>query len=110
LPFATNSSIELSKFANLALQKIFMKGFHYKKAGVIVQDFTSEETQQISLFENRDTKHIPLMQAIDKLNKSYGQQKIRLGSQDIKRIWKMKQENLSPRYTTNLNDIISINV
>ncbi len=110
LPFATNSSIELSKFANLALQKIFMKGFHYKKAGVIVQDFTSEETQQISLFENRDTKHIPLMQATDKLNKSYGQQKIRLGSQDIKRIWKMKQENLSPRYTTNLNDIITINV
>jgi len=32
-----------------------------------------------------------------------------LGSQDLKRIWKMKQEKLSPRYTTNLNEIITIN-
>ncbi|MDP2060397.1 MAG: Y-family DNA polymerase [Flavobacteriaceae bacterium] len=38
LPFPTNSSMELATFANLALQKIFREGYHYKKAGVIVQD------------------------------------------------------------------------
>lgn len=110
LPFPTNSNIELSKFANQALQLIYRKGYAYKKAGVIVQDFTPEKGLQKSLFENRNEKHIPLMQTIDKLNAHFGQQKIRLGSQDIKKIWKMKQEKLSPRYTTKLSDIITINL
>ena len=38
------------------------------------------------------------------------EQKIKIASQDLKRMWKMKQEKLSPRYTTSLHDIISVNV
>lgn len=110
LPFPTNSSIELSKFAKQALKLIFKKGYHYKKAGVIVQDFTPEEIVQTTLFENRDERHIPLMQTVDKINFVFGQQKVRLASQDPKRVWKMKQEKLSPRYTTKLSEIITINV
>ena len=49
------------------------------------------------------------MQVIDKLNNTLGQQKVKLAIQDKDRIWKMKQERLSPRYTTNLSDIITIN-
>ncbi|MCL4856396.1 MAG: DUF4113 domain-containing protein, partial [Flavobacteriales bacterium] len=45
-----------------------------------------------------------------KINVQFGQQKIRLASQDQKRVWKMKQEKLSPRYTTKLSEIITINV
>lgn len=110
LPFPTNSSIELAKFANQALGKIFRKGFHYKKAGVIVMDFSPENQKQLKIFENSNTKHVPLMQAIDKINASFGQQKIKLASQDLRKVWKMKQEKLSPRYTTNLNEIITIHV
>ncbi len=110
LPFATNSSIELSKFATQALKHIFQQGYSYKKAGVIVQDFTPEHIVQTSLFENRNEKHIPLMKAVDKLNMLFGQQKIRLASQDLKRVWKMKQEKLSPKYTTKLSDIITIHL
>lgn len=108
LPFATNSSIELSKFALQALKYIFKPGYSYKKAGVIVQDFIQEKNLQKTLFYNRNEKHIPLMQTIDKLNSLFGQQKIRLASQDTKRVWKMKQEKLSPKYTTKLSDIITI--
>ncbi|MFN4082907.1 MAG: Y-family DNA polymerase [Bacteroidia bacterium] len=110
LPYPTNSGIELSKFAIQGLERIFVKGYHYKKAGVVVMDFTPENMQQISLFENSNPKHKPLMHAIDKINTLYGQQKIRLASQDPKRVWKMKQERLSPRYTTKLSDIITINL
>jgi len=110
LPFPTNSTIELSKFATQALDKIFKNGFHYKKAGVIVQDFTPEEVMQTTLFESRDERHIPLMKAVDAVNRLYGQQKIRLASQNLQRVWKMKQEELSPCYTTQLSDIISIKV
>ena len=110
LPFPTNSSIELARFATLALKRIFKQGYAYKKAGVIVQDFTQADSLQQNLFENRDQRHIPLMQSMDTLNMRYGQQKIRLASQDIKRVWKMKQQKLSPRYTTDINDIITIKV
>lgn len=110
LPFPTNSSIELVKFATQGLKLIFKHGYQYKKAGVIVQDFSPETAIQTSLFENRNEQHIPLMQAIDKINLIYGQQKIRLASQDQKRVWKMRQEKLSPQYTTKINDIITIHV
>ncbi len=110
LPYATNSSIELVKFAIQALKKIYKSGFDYKKAGVIAMDFTPGNQKQISLFEHNDERHIPLMKTMDQLNIQYGQQKIRLAIQDPKRVWKMKQEHLSPNYTTNLNDIIKIKV
>jgi DNA polymerase V len=109
LPFPTNSSIEIAKFANEALSRIFVRGYPYKKAGVIVMDLSPEENSQLTLFENSDPRHHILMKSIDKLNRTYGQQKIRLASQDLQRVWKMKQQRLSPRYTTNILDIITIN-
>ena len=110
LPFPTNSSIEISNFALKALSIIFREGYAYKRAGVIVQDFTDEDKTQMSLFENSDERHKKLMQSIDKLNAMFGQQKIKLGSQDPKKVWKMKQEKLSPSYTTKLSDIIIIRI
>jgi DNA polymerase V len=110
LPFPTNSAIELAKFAKQALHYIFKEGYHYKKAGVLVMDFTPQDKTQLRLFDNSNQQHVPLMMAMDKINTMYGQQKVRLAAQDIKRVWKMKQEKLSPRYTTNLNDIITIKV
>lgn len=109
LPFATNSSIELAKFAILALNRIYRKGYDYKKAGVIVRRFCPEVNLQQKLFDNRDNRHLPLMSVIDELNKHYGPQKIKLASQDPKRQWKMNQLKLSKAYTTNLSEIIIIN-
>lgn len=108
LPFPTNSSIELTHYALLGLERIFKEGYYYKKAGVIIMDFVPQENVQIQVFENSNERHKPLMAAIDRLNQSYGMQKIRLASQDMKRVWKMKQEKLSPKYTTSLKDIITI--
>lgn len=109
LPFPTNSGMELSKFAVEALKLIFKPGYHYKKAGVIVEKFTAENEPQLDLFTNRDQRHIPLMKAVDQLNLIFGK-KVRLASQDPGKIWKMKQEKLSPRYSTNLDEVIRIRV
>lgn len=108
LPYPTNSSIELAQFAQQALERIYRKGFQYKKAGVILLDILPENQVQQSLFENSNPKHISLMQTLDDLNQRFGQQKIKLAVQDQKRVWKMKQEKLSPRYTTSLKDVITI--
>lgn len=108
LPFASNSNYELVKYANIALERIYKLGYHYKKAGVIVFDFTPEDATQLTIFGNGNPNHTAIMHTIDKLNALYGRQKIKLASQDLKRMWVMKQEKLSPRYTTNLKDIIIV--
>jgi DNA polymerase V len=109
LPFATNSAIELSKYATVALKRIFREGYAYKKAGVIVSNFSPDDIEQITLFDNRDKRHDALMKVLDVMNRQYGQHTIRLGCQGKKK-WTMRQEMLSPCYTTKLKDIITIKV
>ncbi len=108
LPYSTNSSIELAEFAEQGLWKIFRKGYRYKKAGVVVMDFTPEDKVEQHLFDNSNPKHTAAMQAIDKINASLGKNNVKLASQDPKKTWKMRQEKLSPRYTTSIDDIITI--
>ncbi|GGB98596.1 Y-family DNA polymerase [Dyadobacter sediminis] len=109
LPYPTNSGIELARFAEQGLKQIYKEGYQYKKAGVIVMEISPADCGQQMIFQNSDPKHNQLFAVIDKLNKAYGQQKVKLAAQDLGRTWKMKQERLSPRYTTQLKDIIIIN-
>lgn len=108
LPFPTNSGIELAQYASIGLKRIFKEGYNYKKAGVIVMDITSEKYIQQGLFGNSDPRHKNIMQVMDTINHRYGQHTLKLASQDKKRLWKMKQEKLSPRYSTKLSDIITV--
>ena len=108
LPYATNSSILLSKHAVMGLQKIFKKGVHYKKAGVMVMGLIPTEKRQLSIFQNNNNKHLTLMQSVDRIHKRFGPHRIKLANQDLNRTWKMKQEHLSQRFTTELNEIITI--
>ncbi len=108
LPYATNSSIILSQFALKGLEAIYKKGFHFKKAGVIVMELTPENVKQLDLFLDEDPKHQILMQAIDTINNNLGKKKLKLASQDLGRTWKMRQEKLSKRYTTNWNELLEV--
>lgn len=77
----TNSSIVIAKEANKIFTEIFIEGLHYKKAGVIVNDFVPETERQIGLFEKDiQNQHLPVMRVIDRMNKKYGKDKLRLGS------------------------------
>jgi len=108
LPYPTDSSLVISNEAVKAVETIFKSGIKYKRAGVIVMGLVPTHNHQLDFFNNEDPKHKPLMSAIDGLNKKYKDYKIKLGNQDLKRTWKMKQERLSPKYTTNINDIIKV--
>jgi len=107
--YPTNSSIDLVTYAEVGLQAIYREGFHYKKAGVIAMGLTPNNQKQYSLFTSENPKHEPIMNVVDRLNKAYGNNKIKFGSQSLGRQWKMKQEKLSPRYSTNIQEIITIN-
>ena len=108
LTYPTSSSLILSNCAISALMSIFKKGIEYKKAGVIVTGLVPIDNHQLHLFDAENPKHQPLMKSIDSLNAKYKNNKIRIANQDLKRTWKMRQDRLSPRYTTNINDIIVV--
>tara|TARA_Y100000589_G_scaffold332344_1_gene392059 strand:+ start:30990 stop:32186 length:1197 start_codon:yes stop_codon:yes gene_type:complete len=108
LPYATNSAIILAQFAVKALKIIYKQGILYKKAGVILHELSSDKGLQLNIFEKEHPKHLQLMRAVDKINRKLGQTKVKLAAQDPQRTWKMRQEHLSQRYTTNLNETIII--
>ena len=110
LPFASNSSITLAKYAIKGLEQIYKEGFAYKRAGVIVSGITDANQKQLNLFSDEDSRHQELMKTIDGLNRKIGETKIKLGSQDLERTWKMRQEHLSKNYTTNINQLIEIDL
>ena len=108
LPYATNSSITICNFAIKGITQLYKKGFNYKKAGVVVMGIKPEKDHQFSLFNDENPKHKSIMKVIDKVNLKYRSPKIKIANQDLDKTWKMKQEHLSPRYTTAINEIIEI--
>ena len=108
LPYATDSNITLAKYATLGLKQIFKDGIDYKKAGVILMGLTPTKEKQLDLFHTDQNKHDALMGAIDHLHRRFGPHQIKLANQDLNATWKMRQEHLSPRYTTEINDIIRV--
>ncbi len=107
-PYPTDSSLSISNAAVNAVKSMFKKGVKYKRAGVIVTGLVPTDNHQLDLFLHENPKHKPLMSAIDRMNTRFKADKIKLGNQDLKRTWKMRQERLSPKFTTNINDILII--
>lgn len=107
LPVPTNDTKEIVHYAMVGLKTIFMQGYQYKKAGVIITEIT--EGAQLGLFDTVDReKRKRLQQAIDNINGEHSQL-VKLAIQGTGRDWKLKQEQLSARYTTDINQIININ-
>ncbi|MGM0933118.1 MAG: DUF4113 domain-containing protein [Bacteroidota bacterium] len=62
---------------------------------------------QVSLCSKEDPRYHILMKTIDRLNKSETG-KVKFAGMDPGRTWKMKQERLSKRYTSRIDEIIRI--
>lgn len=107
LPVPSCDTLEIVHYALEGLKSIFIQGYQYKKAGVIVTEITTYA--QMGLFDpvNR-TKREKLMQAVDRINGEHDQF-VKLAIQGAGREWRLKQEQLSQRYTTDINEIITIN-
>ena len=110
LPTPTNSTIEIVRHAREALRKIYIKGYAYKKGGVIITEITGKNAQ-LNLFHHIDReKHDRMMNTLDKLNDRYYRNKVYLAAQGTGGTWKLKQEHFSRHYTTRLDEIITIKV
>ena len=111
LDVPTNDSIEIVRFALKGLEQIYRSDCIYKKAGVIVGRTVPENTVQLSLFDNVDRdKRREINSVVDKINRKMGRNKVKLAVQGTDRKWKLKQEKLSPCYTTRFADILEVRI
>lgn len=106
LPVPTSDTLEIVHYALEGLKSIYMTGYQYKKAGVIITEIVT--SAQLGLFDTVDReKREKLMQAIDKVNGEHNHL-VKLAVQGNGRDWKLKQEQLSKRYTTDINEVLTI--
>jgi DNA polymerase V len=106
----TNDSLEIVSSAIAALRSIYRSDCIYKKAGVIVSGIMPQSQVQLNFFDDigKIEKRYNLMRAMDTVNDSYGRMKVRFAVNGFERKWKLKQERLSPRYTTQMKELMQI--
>lgn len=111
-PEPTNDTAALIQYASKGLKQLFSEGTYYKKCGITVTEIVPEERVQLTLFESKqNSKQQALNNAIDALNKKLGRNMLRQAIQGSdNNTWKLRCDNLSPNYTTRINEVLVVDV
>lgn len=106
----TNDTIQLVNVALWILKCIYKPNYNYAKAGVMLGELVPAQGVQSDLFSQVQVspKSSKLMLAMDEINKKMGKESIKLASESFTRPWKMKQENKSPSYTTDWDNLVKV--
>ncbi|TCL06924.1 translesion error-prone DNA polymerase V subunit UmuC [Sodalis ligni] len=106
LTIPSNDTRDIVRVAKECLDRIFLPGMRYQKAGVMLGDFYSAGVAQLALFDEYKPRanSEALMRVLDGINHS-GKGKIWFAGQGIQQAWQMKRALLSPAYTTRYADL-----
>ena len=106
----TNDTFDIVNAAETLMKSIYKEGLVYKKSGVIVGDIIPQSRIQLNIFDidQKRVRRKSLNSAVDFINQAMGRSTIHIGSQGINRRWQLKQERLSPCYTTKWDDLLKI--
>jgi DNA polymerase V len=111
LSFYTSDTAEIIGYCRQALDSIYLPNLEYKRAGVVLIDIIPEEYALRDFFDNKDrSKQQRLNQTLDEINKKNGHATVKLAVEGNGYSENVRQEHLSKRFTTNLNDLIEIKV
>jgi len=116
LPHLSAYLPEIQRTANELAKKIYRPNYKFRKVMIALTGLDYDNSRQYDLFDkSRKIKEFnePLMQAFDTINNKYGRGTLKLGcgltgnkpQEEGQDPWKLKRDYLSPRYTTNINEI-----
>ena len=112
IPLITPSSDtrEVLAVAQALVRSMYRKGYAYKKAGVGLLDLTHGDTRQADLFAGVDPRSGGLMAVLDQANRRFGRGTLGFASAHLRTParWRMRQEHLSPSYTTKWSDLLRV--
>ena len=102
--FATNA--DLKKIVESAFERITtaIDGRIYKSD---LATNNSSTTKGLLDYDREVSESI--MSAIDKINSRYGSSTLKIASEGIEKVWKMKRENVSQSYTTRFDELVVVN-
>lgn len=107
----TADSTEITQAALRGLQVLYKPGYRYAKAGVMLLDLSPAQRCQQELAleqEPQSSEHEKLMRALDAINLRFGRGTLQLASAGLEgegRLWTMRQERKTPRYTTHWEEL-----
>jgi DNA polymerase V len=108
LPYPTNDSLEVNRWADDLCERMFKDGYQYKKAGIMLSEISPVTRRQADLLEPETTSNANLMQALDNLNQRYGRGTVKVSTQGAFQGWQMRQERKSPNYTTVWDEVPTV--
>ena len=102
----TRDTRDIITAAVRALDRIWVSGHRYAKAGIMLNDFSPTGVSQLNLFDDVQPRahSEELMKVLDGINHS-GLGKVWFAGRGIAPEWQMKREMLSPAYTTRWADL-----
>lgn len=102
----SDSRIVLSAIRRLMIGML-RAGYGYKKAGVTLTDLARPRDLQGDLFSAATVGDDRLMATLDQINRKFGRGVAGLGASgwQVKPVWGMRQQMLSPCYTTCVRDL-----
>ena len=115
LSIPTSDTRELLSYMLNAFRPYFREGVQFKKAGVIFSRIVPEGSVVADLFDERDrTRDAALQRTIDKIREKAGRNAILLATklptskEQAAQVY--KSEHQSPRYTTELSQVLTIRI
>ena len=108
----TADTLALVGQATRAAASIWRDGFRYAKGGIVLVDlYRPEELPAADMFATRDpARSKALMGALDAINGRFGRGTARPAAMGAAPVsgWSMRRANLSPCYTTRLDDVLQV--
>lgn len=110
LPFATDDTITLGRFVALGLERLYRPGYPYQKTGVMLMELNPRAQRQPGLFDDIAAVdcRTNLNAALDGINRRFGRGAVALAGAGIERSWQMRRGNVTPAYTTNVEQLPSV--
>jgi len=115
LPYATNYIPDLIAAAREGIERLFDPHAKYKKAGIFVLGIMPKRARQINMFEAPEESSVAqkkdkAMDAMDKINAKWGRNVVKPLALGFNRTWRPKHDLMSPSYTTDWNQILTIKI
>ncbi|MBL7000733.1 MAG: Y-family DNA polymerase [Gammaproteobacteria bacterium] len=109
LPYPSSDSSLIIEHARRGIASIYRTGSLFAKCGIGLLDIRDRHFYQQDLFSpGQHPQTDQLMQLIDSVNQRYGRDSITFGAEGLSGKWTMRQQRLSPSYTSSWGDLPKI--
>ena len=107
--YPSDANQELQQWAYRCFDRVWRPGFEYRKAGVLLAGLTPSDKLTARMYDDERWERFRLVtRAMDEINNKWGRGTLRFGLVDIKAKWRGRAGRVSPRYTTRLDELMTV--